>query len=101
MVRGGFSIQTVFYAPRSPPTGGGDGIAPGRYAVTQGLPERIVRLWVYCSRDWNPDDRLPAQTTPWFGEDHPLGRFTTKRVLEPYADILCDFYAIPAPAGEE
>jgi hypothetical protein len=73
------------------------GAAPGRYRVTQGLPPTIERLWVYCSRDWNPDDRLPAVTRPLLEEPH--GRFATELALEPNANILCDFCAVPAADG--
>jgi hypothetical protein len=72
------------------------GIAPATYRIDQGLPENVVRLWVYCSRDWNPDDRVPADVVPWWDSIDPQGMYTTSLTLEPNANILCDFYAIPS-----
>jgi hypothetical protein len=71
-------------------------LAPGAYRVDQGLPEAVSDLIVYCSRDWNPDDRLSTTTTPWWSPDDPRGAFGTLLTINPGANVLCDFYAIPA-----
>ncbi|HET8522458.1 MAG TPA: hypothetical protein VFL82_04435 [Thermomicrobiales bacterium] len=75
-------------------------LAPGTYRVYQGLPESVSDLMVYCSRDWNPDDRLPTTTTTWWSPDNPRGAFRTQLTLDPGANVLCDFYAIPAATSQ-
>lgn len=75
------------------------GLPPGDYTLTQQQPSGTDGLWVYCSRDWNPDDRLATQTDIGFPGIYPAFGFATKLLLEPGANILCDVYAVPRSAA--
>jgi hypothetical protein len=74
-----------------------EALSAGDYSFVAGLPEATTDVFVYCSLTGDPGVRVPASIN--LSPYAPSNDYAMRLTLDPDADVLCDFYSIPLPAG--